>query len=152
SRPSVQRDGLLLRVPLVGGRLNADQLGCLADVAIRYGNGIVELTNRGNLQLRGLAQPNLQTVFEVCRAVGLGEASASLVTIAPCGEPEAGALREASVQALDEVDPTRLSPKFVVHVDAREGSTADRPADLSVRCLANDEVEASVRGHGVFTC
>ena len=42
SQPTLQRDGYLLRVPLVGGLLDLIQLDCLADVARQSSSGIVE--------------------------------------------------------------------------------------------------------------
>jgi precorrin-3B synthase len=52
-------DGLLARVRLPGGLLSAAQLELLADLADVHGDGRLELTSRGNLQLRGLADGSL---------------------------------------------------------------------------------------------
>ncbi|WP_428964900.1 precorrin-3B synthase [Micromonospora fluostatini] len=48
-------DGLLVRVRIPGGRLTTAQLGRLAQVSRRDGTGLLELTSRGNVQLRGIA-------------------------------------------------------------------------------------------------
>ena len=48
-------DGCLARVRLVGGFLSAPGITALRDAASALGDGRVELTSRGNVQLRGLA-------------------------------------------------------------------------------------------------
>ena len=53
-------DGELARVRVPGGVLTADQLRVLAGAARELGDGHLELTSRGNLQLRGL-RPGTQT-------------------------------------------------------------------------------------------
>ncbi len=47
-------DGLLVRIPLKFGRIQADILGKMAGLSKKYGNGHFDLSNRGNLQLRGI--------------------------------------------------------------------------------------------------
>jgi precorrin-3B synthase len=57
-------DGGLARVRVPGGALTAGQLRALAAAARELGDGHLELTSRGNLQLRGLptgAEPGLGT-------------------------------------------------------------------------------------------
>jgi precorrin-3B synthase len=52
--PMQTGDGLLARMHITGNRLTPPQLAELARLAIAHGNGIVEITARGNLQIRGL--------------------------------------------------------------------------------------------------
>lgn len=47
-------DGHLARIRIPGGLLTADAAGVLADAADRLGDGHLDLTSRGNAQLRGL--------------------------------------------------------------------------------------------------
>lgn len=51
-------DGPLARVRLPGGALTPTQLQTLADAARELGNGEIELTSRGNIQLRAIKDPN----------------------------------------------------------------------------------------------
>ncbi|WP_343611486.1 precorrin-3B synthase [Novosphingobium sp.] len=53
-RPMLSGDGLVVRVRAYGGRLTQDQARGLADLASRYGNGLIDLSARANLQLRGI--------------------------------------------------------------------------------------------------
>ncbi|WP_372789224.1 precorrin-3B synthase [Paraconexibacter sp.] len=69
-RPHAAADGLLVRVRPAAGRLDADALSALARAA-RLGNGIVELTSRANLQIRGLSEPVLTEVATALTASGL---------------------------------------------------------------------------------
>ncbi|WP_240493474.1 precorrin-3B synthase [Pandoraea sp. ISTKB] len=48
------RDGGLCRVKLPGGKLSATQATAIAEVAQTFATGVIELTNRANLQLRGV--------------------------------------------------------------------------------------------------
>ncbi|MFF0577775.1 precorrin-3B synthase [Streptosporangium saharense] len=51
-------DGGLARVRVPGGRLTASQLRELAEAASVFGSGVVELTSRANVQVRGLGAGN----------------------------------------------------------------------------------------------
>ncbi len=52
--PMATGDGLLVRLRPVGGALTLSQFASLARSAAAHGNGILEITARGNLQIRGL--------------------------------------------------------------------------------------------------
>jgi precorrin-3B synthase len=59
-------DGLLVRVRPQFGRLTRDQLLALCEAAESYGSGLIELTSRANLQLRGVSEaswPGLMTTL-----------------------------------------------------------------------------------------
>ncbi|SNS98782.1 precorrin-3B synthase [Streptosporangium subroseum] len=49
-------DGGLARVRVPGGRLTTSQLRELAGAASAYGSGVIELTSRANVQVRGLGE------------------------------------------------------------------------------------------------
>ena len=51
-RPMLSGDGLVVRVRPHGGQLSAAQASGIADLATCYGNGLIDLTGRANLQIR----------------------------------------------------------------------------------------------------
>ncbi|MGI9126383.1 MAG: precorrin-3B synthase [Mycobacterium sp.] len=62
-------DGPLARVRLPGGMITAEQLEVLAQTATRFAAGTLELTARGNLQLRGIT--DTAAVADAVTAAGL---------------------------------------------------------------------------------
>ena len=63
-KPMESGDGLLVRIPIKFGKLRSDVARKLATLSTQYGNGHLDLSNRGNLQLRGV-QPK---TYEPLRA------------------------------------------------------------------------------------
>ncbi|WP_234681108.1 precorrin-3B synthase [Bradyrhizobium monzae] len=55
-RPMQSGDGLVVRVRPFGGRLDAAQAAGLAHLAERHGNGLIDVTSRANLQIRGVSE------------------------------------------------------------------------------------------------
>ncbi|MCG2625769.1 precorrin-3B synthase [Bradyrhizobium sp. WYCCWR 13023] len=55
-RPMQSGDGLVVRVRPFGGRLDAAQTAGLAHLAERHGNGLIDMTSRANLQIRGVSE------------------------------------------------------------------------------------------------
>ena len=47
-------DGGICRVKLAGGAITAAQAHAVADAAQAYAGGVIEATNRANLQIRGI--------------------------------------------------------------------------------------------------
>jgi precorrin-3B synthase len=52
--PMPSGDGLVARLRPRSGRLSPAQASAIADLAERWGNGLIDLTGRANLQIRGL--------------------------------------------------------------------------------------------------
>src|SRR5690242_17852663 len=64
-------DGALARVRVPGGLLTAEQLLVLARAARELGDGALELTSRGNVQLRGLGEDDVPALGELLAGAGL---------------------------------------------------------------------------------
>ena len=63
-------DGLLVRVRVPAGVLPAAAATRIAELGRRYGNGLVDLSHRGNLQLRGVATADMAALIAELRALG----------------------------------------------------------------------------------
>lgn len=68
-RPMQSGDGLVVRVRPFGGRLEAAQVAGLAELAERYGNGLIDVTSRANLQIRGVSEQGHRPLLD--RLAGL---------------------------------------------------------------------------------
>ena len=53
-RPMMSGDGLLVRIRPRSGRMTAAKAGTVPDLARRFGNGLIDLTSRAGLQIRGV--------------------------------------------------------------------------------------------------
>jgi precorrin-3B synthase len=93
-KPMGTGDGLLARVRAPRGRLSLDQAAALAEAAIRYGNGVLGLSARANLHLRGLSEKTLPNLHTRLEEIGLIDA-----------DPEIERLRNIVVSPLDDLDP-----------------------------------------------
>jgi precorrin-3B synthase len=62
-------DGAMARIRLPGGMITATQLAVLAGVSSQFGSGTLELTARGNVQLRGII--DVAAVADAIAAAGL---------------------------------------------------------------------------------
>lgn len=65
--PMQTGDGLLVRLRPLDGSLTLSQFSAVAEAARQFGNGILEITARGNLQVRGL---KASSVPELAEAIG----------------------------------------------------------------------------------
>ena len=150
SRIVAARDGGLCRVKLPGGELSAKQARAIAAAAARHGSGVIELTNRANLQLRGV-RPGAETdLTDALLRAGLGpridarpaaggqsESGTTLpmaaaddlrnLMLSPLAGRDADALVDtrpvaAQLLALLQSEPrfAELSPKFALMLDGGE--------------------------------
>lgn len=139
-RPMPLDDGLMIRIRPWLGVLNGDQARGLADIAARHGAGGIELTNRANLQLRGLSQADFDAILPKLEALGLARVdhtpSARVnLTVEPLrvpGTPTAS-LSEALSDALAAPEFGALPQKFGFLIDTgAERVMADIVGDIRI--------------------
>lgn len=152
--PMQTGDGLLARIRVAGGRLTPDALGKLADIAGSFGNGAIEITARGNLQVRGLRSAGVAPFARAIEAVVGIERGLVVETPPLAGDdelevadprPVAAAIRDRAM-ALN----TRLGPKVSVVVDGNgQINLAELKADIRL-VATSDAVWAVTVGRHFF--
>ncbi|GAB1387012.1 precorrin-3B synthase [Melaminivora sp.] len=70
-QPMASGDGLIVRVRPPLGRLSAAQALRVAELAQQYGSGVLELSTRANVQLRGVAPAQHPALLQALAAQGL---------------------------------------------------------------------------------
>ena len=66
------KDGGICRIKLPCGRLEAEQAERIAHASLQHAGGVIEATNRGNLQIRGIRAGNEDALFGELLDAGLG--------------------------------------------------------------------------------
>jgi precorrin-3B synthase len=135
--PMATGDGLLARFRPAAGELSVSELLAITGAAERFGNGRIEVTSRGNLQLRGIRHETVQPLEDAVLAAleiatGVPVETPPLAGLDPAERtdprPLAMALREAIAS---EGLPERVSPKTSVIVDGAGALRLDHlSADL----------------------
>jgi len=126
-RPMASGDGLLVRIRPFLGQLSAAQAAGLAVLAARHGNGLIDLTSRANLQLRGVTEAGLPELLLGLDALGLmdpddgSEGRRNIVLNPLRGPPDTDPqtrIAEALAEGLYDPCFIRLPSKFGFVVDA----------------------------------
>ncbi|MFI0418995.1 precorrin-3B synthase [Spongiactinospora sp. 9N601] len=131
-------DGPLARVRLPGGAITSAQLSELADGAAELGAGVIELTSRANVQVRGLRSP--AAFAEKIAAAGLLPSAAHErvrnIVASPLGGRRTGLDTQPVVAALDRElcavpELASLPGRFLFAVDDGTGDVLNLGADIA---------------------
>jgi precorrin-3B synthase len=142
-------DGYLARIRLPGGLIGAEAMRPLARLAGELGDGRVELTSRGNVQLRGLAADAAGPLTDELARAGLFPSPehdrVRNVLASPLAGLDGGPDLTAIVQTLDAALCTRprlaeLPSRFLFAVDDGRGDVADLGADVVAQVRADGAV------------
>ncbi len=136
-------DGGICRVKLPGGMLRSAQAQAIAEAARQHASGVLELTNRSNLQIRGVLPGQESTLIDALLGAGLGPRVASAddvrnLLLSPAAGLDSQArmdVRPLANQLLDLLQDTpalhALSPKFALQLDGGEAlAMREHPHDL----------------------
>ncbi len=139
--PMMSGDGLLVRVKPQVGRLTVAQAQTLCDLAERFGNGMIDLTSRANLQVRGVTLEDHPALLEALITEGLVDPdpsrAAQNLTVTPFWQ--AGDLTDRLAQALIPVALPPLPDKMGTVLDAGQhpvltGVSGDFRFEQSAAC------------------
>lgn len=142
TQPMQTGDGLLVRLRPVTPGFTPEELIALPMAARRHGNGILDITARGNLQIRGLSLESVRPLVQDIADAGIVPAQGLAIETPPLAgyDPAelcnplrlAAALRSAVERALP---PLSLAPKLSVIIDA--GGRLDLSATVAdIRLMA----------------
>jgi len=134
--PMETGDGLILRLVPADGTLATAQVRGLAAAAIAFGSGLMEVTARGSLQVRGLRRETVAPLQEATWALGITPRLGLAIDVSPLsgldpreiadGRPLADAIRAGAAALAD-----RLGPKVSVVIDGGGAIRLDgRKADV----------------------
>lgn len=139
-RPMLSGDGLVVRLRPRLAALSGAQAAGVAALAARHGNGFLELTNRANLQLRGVAEGALPALIAALGALDLldsdpeAEARRNII-VTPCWADPAGPTVKAALALTHALAAAPALPgKFGFAVDAEAGirHLAETSADIRI--------------------
>jgi len=138
-RPMPSGDGLVVRLRPHGGRLSAAQAAGIGELAASHGNGLIDLTGRANLQIRGVSEQTHGRLIEGLDRLGLVDSdlqseSQRNILVAPFWKQgdDIQALAAELEQAL-ATRPLGLPQKFGFSVDCgAERTLAQSPADIRI--------------------
>jgi precorrin-3B synthase len=149
-------DGALARVRVPGGLLTGGQLRALAAAARDLGDGALELTSRGNVQLRGLADGAEAELGDRLAAVGLlpsasHERVRNVLASALTGRAGGHVDVRPWVRALDAgicADPAlaALPGRYLATLDDGRGDVAGLGGDVGLLALSPAEVALTLAG------
>lgn len=143
SAPMLTGDGLLVRLTPSGATIALDAFAGLVAAARQHGNGIVEITSRGNIQFRGLTASSASAFAAAVGALDIEVSEGILVLADPLSGLDAteildaGALARALREALAAASfAASLAPKISVVVDGGGAlHLDDSVADIRLRAV-----------------
>jgi precorrin-3B synthase len=148
-------DGLLARL-MPSAPIPLDDFAALCDASHTHGNGIVEVTQRGSLQVRGLSSASAAVFARTAVALGLGsEERPPILTSALMGLDAQEHLDLRSLVAALRKDLANhpavasLGPKVSVLIDGGGMlHLGDVPGDLRLQADAASRLHVSIAGTG----
>ena len=144
-RPHLAADGAMVRIRIPGGQTTGAALGHLGTLAAAYGSGLLQLTSRGSMQIRGLADPVPDDFVAAITEAGFLPSAAhervrNVVASPLTGLSGGRADLRPLVAAVDQelraaADLAELSGRFLFALDDGRGDVAALPFDVAYQAL-----------------
>jgi len=145
SQPMATGDGLLVRLTPTGATMSCEAFAALCTAARNCSNGVIEITSRGSIQIRGLTEASVKSfaaaVAEIDLAFGEGPPVLSdpLAGLAPQESVDASAIAVDLRRAIAVASFADLGPKVSVAIDGGGTLHLDAvAADVRMRAQARD--------------
>jgi precorrin-3B synthase len=143
-------DGLLARVALIEA-ISPDDLARLCRLALTHGNGMIDISARGNLQVRGLSDISAPRLDADVRAMNLPLRDGLAVEVPPLAGLDASEIADPRPLADAIRDGARgitgLAPKMAVVVDgAGHLRLSDLLADIRLAAVSKTEWQVLLGG------
>lgn len=124
SEPMLTGDGLLVRLTTTGATIACEAFAALCAAARGHGNGVVEITSRGSIQIRGLSENSAQRFAAAVATIDMQISGGVPVLCDPLAGLDAGEVLDACSIAAKMRDAIAgmavagaLGPKVSVAVD-----------------------------------
>jgi precorrin-3B synthase len=153
------RDGGLCRVRLALGEVSAAQARVIANASAEFGSGVIEVTHRANLQLRGVSEASQQGLIDCLLAAALGPSTPGAddlrnLMLSPLAGIDTQAIFDVETLARtlleriqSDVRLHALSPKFSMLLDGGERlAMLDHPHDLWLAALSPQRIAFGLAG------
>ncbi|MHA7884225.1 precorrin-3B synthase [Nitratireductor rhodophyticola] len=148
SAPMKTGDGLLARIAPAHGALTPEKLAGIAKAAGRHGNGILEVTARGKLQIRGLTAQSTPPFATEINALELGPVDGFAVEAGPLAPAQPLAER-INAHVAERGYAALLAPKVSVTVDEGGALHLDAiSADIKLVALGDGSWLIGLGGNG----
>lgn len=141
-RPMESGDGLIVRLRVTGGVLSLKQARAITKASLDFGNGLMDLSSRANLQLRGVTHETWPKLINALTEHELID-----------NDEEAESIRNVMASPLAGIDPTSLmditphvralehhlkATQALHHLPAKFGFLIDDGGALSIKALSTD--------------
>lgn len=140
SAPMPTGDGLLARLTPSGATITLDAFAGLCVAALAHGNGVVEITSRGSIQIRGLSATSAPLFAADVAALGI-EASDGIPVLTDPLASNNGLARDLCRALVAAPFAARLSAKVSVVIDI-DGLTAD----IVLRAIDRAHIHVALAG------